>query len=111
MTKVHNFNYCADVGSSMIRFTDAKELLEVKDDRKMSSIFSTISCLVALVETDHDDEVISLIDMINGIKVERRYLLLIVSTLNTAILKNKTIAYNVGIHQKVNGTKYEVFVT
>ena len=95
----------------MIRFKAAKELLEFKDHRKMSSIFSTISCLVALVETDQDHEVTSLIDMVNEIKVERRYLLLTVSTLNTAILKNKTITYNVGIHQKDIGTKYELFVT
>ena len=111
MNILYNFNYFSDFGSSMLRFKDAKELLEAKDHRKMSSIVSTISCLVALVETDHDDEVTSLIDMVNEIKVDRRYLLLIVSTLNTTILKNKTITYNVGIHEKDKGAKYEFFVT
>ena len=110
MTTIHYFNYCADVGRSMIRFKDAKELLEVKDHHKMSSILSTISCLLALAETDNDHEVTSLIDMVNEIKVERRYLLLIVPTLNTVILKNKTIIYNVGIQQKNKGTKYDLFV-
>ena len=75
----------------------------------MTSILSKISCLVTLVETDNDDEVPLLIDMINDVKIERKHLLLMVSNLSKTILKNKTINYNVGMYQKDKGTKSEIF--
>ena len=46
--------------------------------KKFSRILTTISCLITTVEINHDDEVGHMIDMVNGINVKTKYLLMIV---------------------------------
>ena len=105
-----NFSDCADFERPAMKFRGAKDLLEVKDHPKMSTIMSKISCLVTSVETDQDDEVSLLINMLNDMKVERKHLLLIVSKLNKTILNEKTINYNVGMYHKYKGIKFKMSI-
>ena len=90
-----------EIGSSTIKFQGAKELLEVKDTKQFSRMLTPISCLISIVEINHDDEIGQIMDMINRIKVKTKYLSLIVSTFNKPLFQDKTINYNVRV-DKIN---------
>ena len=95
-----------EIGSSTIIFQGAKELLAAKDKPQFSRILTTISCLTTIVQINHDDEVGHIIDMVNGIQVKTRYLLLIVTTLSKSLFQNKTINYNVRVDKRETGEEY-----
>ena len=92
-----------EIGNSIINFHGANELLAARDRPQLSRILSTISCLIAIVEINHNDEVGHIIDMVNGMKVKTKNLLMIVSSLNKSLFQNKTVNYNVRVEQKESG--------
>ena len=97
-------------GPTTIRFQNAELLLEVKDHPQFSVMLSTVKCLIALVDTYVDDEVSQLIDMVNKLEVESKYLIfmVMVPSLNVTLLQNKTINYNVGIYQNHTGDIFKI---
>ena len=96
-------------GSTTIRFQNAELLLEVKEHPQFSVMLSTVKCLIALVDTYVDDEVSQLIDMVNKLEVESKYLIfmVMVPSLNATLLQNKTINYNVAVAYRGAGTKID----
>ena len=104
------YSYLGDIGSSTISFQNSKELLKGKDQPQFSSILNTASCLVATVEADHDD-ISHVIEMVNGMKVERKFLRLIMESLDISLLQNKTISYNVGMYQIHTGNIFQILPT
>ena len=77
-------------------------MLQIEDNPHFSKILATITCLIAIVESETNN-IPHLIEMFNGMRVERKYLLLIVPALDTSLFQNKTINYNVGVHQRNTG--------
>ena len=78
----------------------------------LSSLLASTSCLFTIVETDDIEEVLRLIDMVNVLSVDEKYLLLIVPTFDSAAIQNfqqfwngenMTINYNVVVHHKNAG--------
>ena len=87
-----------------MRFQNAKELLKGKDQPQFSGILKTLSCLIATVEADHDD-ISHMIEMINGMQVERKYLQLRMQSLDISLLQNITTNYDVAVYQSHKGDK------
>ena len=94
---IHGTFTIAEIGTSTLRFSNAEELLKVKSNPQFQVISTTVACLNIVVEAD-GDEVSQLIDVVNELKVERKYLLLIVSALDLSLMRNKTINFNVMIY-------------
>ena len=102
--------YLGDTVSSIMRFQNAEELFKGKHQTQFSSILNTVSCLVVTVEADQD-EISHLIEMINGLKVERKYLQLKMHSIDISLLQNKTINYNVGVYQSHTGDAFQILST
>ena len=92
----------ADIRTSTLRYNNAKELLKIKNNPQFLLILNAVTCLSIIVEANHD-EVSQLIDMVNELKVEGKYLLLIVPSSELSVMRNKTINYNVVIFDKGSG--------
>ena len=93
----------ADIRTSTLRYNNAKELLKMKNNPQFVLIFTTVTCLSIIVEANNNDEVSQLIDIVNGLTVERKCLLLIVPSSELSVMRNKTINYNVVIFDKGSG--------
>ena len=92
----------ADITTATLKYDNAKELLKVKNNPQFLLILTTVTCLSIIVDANND-EVSQLIDMVNGLTVERKYLLLTVPSSELSVLRNKTINYNVMIYVKGSG--------
>ena len=73
------------------------------DDGKLRSLGKTMSCLVAVVELSNEFEVSKLIDIIHELQIDHKYLNVIVDTLNTSLLHEKSINFNVIINHRGEG--------
>ena len=86
-----------------MRSQNAKEVLKLRGDPLFSSILSSISCLVTIVETDIAEEGLRLIDMVNELSVATKYLLLNVPTFDLTAVKNQTINFQVMVNHGESG--------
>ena len=64
---------------------------------------ASMSCLITMARMYSDPEVSQLIDVINGLKISKRYLIIYVERLNTSLLREKSINFNTIIHHIESG--------
>ena len=69
----------------------------------MSSVLASSSCLIIIVETYADNQVLDMIDMVNDFRADRKHLLILAPTFNEAMFKNVTINYDVTIEHSYGG--------
>ena len=87
-----------------MRFKDTKELLRTNRVNPLLQLtLAKMTCLITIAEAD-DSESLELVDMMNGLKVTEKYLILVLSSLNTTTFQNMTINYNVIVNHKDEGT-------
>ena len=95
--------HLSDIGTSILRFRDAKELLKVRGHILFSSVLASSSCLITIVDTHSGDEVLDVIDMVNDFRADRKRLLILAPTFNETMFKNVTINYDVTIEHSYGG--------
>ena len=86
-----------------MRFENVEGLLKSKDNPLFSSILASSSCFASIIETNDNEEVLNVIQMVNDFMVDRKHLLLLVPTLNETMFKNITINYDVSIEHRDEG--------
>lgn len=67
------------------------------------SLTASVSCLVIIVTTDDNEEVLKLLELINHLSVAKKYMLLIVSTFDPIMFSNLTINFQVMVHHRNTG--------
>ena len=97
------FSHLLEIGTSTLRCKDATELLKLRGNLLFSSISASISCLVTIVETDDNEEVLKLLNMMSDLSVAKKYLLLILPTFDSTKFANLTVNFQVMIHHKETG--------
>ena len=100
---VSYFNYLPEVATSTLRFKNVKDLLKLRDDILFSSILASSLCLITIIETNNDERILEVIDMVNDFRVDRKHLSLKVPNLNENMLGNITINYDVTIEHRSKG--------
>ena len=93
----------ADIGTSKLRFRSGEEFLKLRHNHLFSYALASSSCLISIIETFSEDEVLELIDMVNDFRADRKSLLLKVPTFNENMFKNITINYDVTIEHRDEG--------
>ena len=76
------------------------QLLEVRDSGRFKSIMSSISCLVTIAVTGSSEDVSHMIDFVHGLRLEgyrvaKTELLVLIPFLDHDLVQNKTINLNV----------------
>ena len=92
-----------DFGRGTVKFQNLGELLKIKVSEKFKSMTARMSCLMTMTRMNNDLEVSQLIDVVNELKVSKKYLIIFVETLNTTLLRKKAIPFNVIIHHNESG--------
>ena len=100
---VSYFNYLSEEGTSTLRFKNVRELLKLRDGILFSSILASSLCLMTIIETNSDDGILEIIDMVNDFRVDTKHLSLKVSNFNENMLGNITINYDVTIEHRAKG--------
>ena len=93
----------ADIGTSSLRFRSGEDFLKIRHNLLFAYALASSSCLIGIVETFSEDEVLDLIDMVNDFRVDRKCLLLKVPTFNENMFRNITINYDVTIEHRDEG--------
>ena len=76
----------------------------MKDDGRLLSIVSLTSCLATVAMLDSKEEASRLIDFISGLNVREKHLLILMSSgLESDVLKEKRINFNVVIRHSSAG--------
>ena len=95
--------FLPDIGLPMLRFKNIEELSKVREHHLFSSVLASSSCIITIIETHDDDETLDAIDMMNGVRADRKQLLLLVPTFDITKFKNITINYDVAIEHSDGG--------
>ena len=99
------FLFSLDLRSGTLRFSNMKYFMSDQDDERLSSIISSMSCLVMVVETDTTEEASQLMDFMNGIHVKRKHLHVQLSSgLEIKELEKKNINFNVVVDHLSSGS-------
>ena len=89
--------------AEIIWFNSIRQLLDIKDDKNLARVMSSLSCLsINAVSTELKD-ISMLVDFIANIRVKRKYILVQTHPLNTSLLQNKNINFNVMIREVYPG--------
>ena len=96
-------NFLSDVGTSTLIFKNFEELSKVRAHHLFSSVLSSSSCVITIIETYDDDEVFDAIDMMNGFRADRKHLHILIPTFEENMFKNITINYAVNIEHNDGG--------
>ena len=92
-----------------MRCQNAKELLKLIRNPLFSSQLTSTSCLITIVEAEDRDEIMKLLDLVNGLTVAKKHVLLITSTFVQKKIVNLTIHFQVMVHHKESGMKVMKF--
>ena len=96
--------FLLDLGSGTLTFSDMNHFLSVKDDKRLSHIISSTSCLITVAKTDSTEDISQLIDFMNGINVKDKHLQVHMSSdLESNVLANKSINFNVVVQHLTSG--------
>ena len=87
-----------------MRSQNAEEVLKLRENPHFASVLASISCLITTVKTDHVEEVLKIIEMVDEVSVTNKYLILILSELDSTAFQNITINFKVTIHHSEQGT-------
>ena len=87
-----------DFGRSVIQLQNLETLLEIKESEKFRNAAAGMSCLAIITQNSTDMEISRLIDTVNDFKIAKKYLVLSIETLNTTLLRNRRINFNVIIN-------------
>ena len=79
------------------------ELLKIREHPLFSSVLASSSCVITIIETRVNQEVLDAIDMINGFRADTKHLLLSVPKFDETMFKNITINYAINIEQSEGG--------
>ena len=79
----------------IISFQGFNHLLDVKDEVKFRFLMARMSCLVIIARLKCDTEILQLMDRVKEIKISKKYLTIFIENLDTTILPNMTINFNV----------------
>ena len=93
----------SDFGRGYIHFQSLGKLLEVKESEKFKSMTARISCLISMARMNSELEVSQLIDVVNGLKISKKYLITYMENLNATSLTKKAINFNVIVNHKGPG--------
>ena len=86
-------------------------LFKVKDDSTFQSIMASITCLVALAEVNHTEELLQLVDFVNEQRSATNQLLVTQqSRLNATLIQNKRLNFNLIVHQREYGGIFKMYV-
>ena len=103
---VSNVTFFLDFDVGFTRFSNAQQLLSAHDER-LSGIIASTSCLATIVDIDSNDELSQLIDFVNNLHVKEKKLVAKLSFgLDTNMMQNRTINYDVAINHLSIGTVY-----
>ena len=67
------------------------------------SMTARMLCLVTMTKLNKDLEVSQLIDVVNEFRISKKYLIIFIKNLNTTLLRQKAITFNVIIHHNGAG--------
>ena len=86
------FLFSLDLGSGILRFSNMKNFLSVQEDKRLSNVISSMSCLVIVATTETTEEAFQLMDFMNGMHVKHKHLHIRLSSgLEIKELENKNI--------------------
>ena len=80
-----------------------QNLYEVTKYGKFRSLMARMSCLVTIAVMRNDAEMSQLIDIVNEIRVYKKYLIIFADTWNTTLMQKRTINFNVNINHRGRG--------
>ena len=83
-----------------------QNLYEVKNDGKFRSLIARMSCLVTVAVMQNYAEISQLIDIVNEIRVSKKYLIIFTDTLDATLMQKRTINFNVIINHRHKGVFY-----
>ena len=86
-----------------MKFQSFQNLLEIKDGEKFRSLRAMMSCLVTITEMSNESEVSKMIDIMHEFKIAQKHLIIFMDTLNTTLLSERTVNYNVMINHRGTG--------
>ena len=100
----HFNNYVSlDLGRGAIKFQSFQNLLQAGDSKKFRSMTLRMSCLMTVAEISNELEVSKMIEIIHELKIAQKYLIIFIDTLNTTLLHERTINFNVMINHGKTG--------
>ena len=92
-----------------MRSQNAKEMLKLTGNPLLSALVASTSCLITIVETEDHEEMMKLLEVMDGLSVAKKFVLLIVSTFVPKKIVNLTINFKVMVHHKESGMKVMKF--
>ena len=95
--------HLSGIGASTVRLKNVQELSQARKHRLFSSILASSSCVIGIIETYVHDEILDTIDMMNGLRADRKHLLLLAPTFHETMFRNITINYAVTIEHSDGG--------
>ena len=96
-----------DSGSGMW-FESVNQLLLNKDDNRFETVISSSSCLSMTAESSIPTEISVLVDFASSLKVKHKYLVVNTQQLNTTLLQNKRINFNIFINEVGSGKQCNI---
>ena len=75
----------------------------MNDGEKFRSLIAKMSCLIALTEMRNELEVSKMIDFMHDFKIAEKHLIIFMDTLNTTMLGERGINFNVMINHRKTG--------
>ena len=92
------------VGRDSIKFKDIEDFFATQNHARLSTIMASSVCLTAFFESDMGETASRMIDFVADLKVKKKHLLVqLFTTLNSSLLLNKTINYEVDISHLDSG--------
>ena len=75
----------------------------MKNGDKLKSLTAKMSCLITVGDVSNESELLTLIDLVQGLKIAQKYLLATMDTFNATIFRETTINFNVMINHRGEG--------
>ena len=90
-------------GRSILTFHNVLALSRASETPNFISLIASTSCLVTIVETSSENDIMTLFDIMKKIRLIEKYLFIETTVLNYNLLQNKTINYKVFINHLWKG--------
>ena len=96
-------NSLTDLGKGSIKFESFNQLKHQADGEKLRSLLMSMSCLMTIIEMSNEMHLSEMIDIVNGLQIAKKYLIIYIEMLNVTMLANRTINFNVMINHRGKG--------